>query len=209
MKKKVMVPALVSVFAVTSFAGTASAAHEGQAFMADLTPDQEVMDVESEATGEAHIQVSEDGESLDYTVEAHDLDDTMAGHIHSGAVGEDGPVEVFLFENEEGMDYDGEVATGTLTEDDLVGDMTWEEFSGALVAEEAYVNLHTEEYPDGEIRGQVETVSEDEAAAMPDEMPQTGMGGASNDGWMTTFWASITALVGGAAALFIRKKNQA
>lgn len=208
MKKKVMVPALVSVFSVTSFAGTASAAHEGQDFMADLTPEQEVMDVESDATGEAHIQVSEDGESLDYTVEAHNLDDTMAGHIHSGEEGEDGPVELFLFENEEGMDYDGEVATGTLTEDDLVGDLSWEEFSMALVAGDTYVNLHTEEYPDGEIRGQLENVTDDEAA-MPDEMPQTGMGGASNDGWMTTFWASITALVGGAAALFIRKKNQA
>lgn len=46
-------------------------------------------------------------------------------------------------------------------------------------------------------------------AAMPEEMPQTGMGGASNNGWMTTFWASITALVAGGAALFLRKKNNA
>lgn len=44
---------------------------------------------------------------------------------------------------------------------------------------------------------------------MPEEMPQTGMGGTSNDGWMTALWASVTALVGGVAALFIRKKKNA
>ncbi|GAK04613.1 hypothetical protein JCM19037_3046 [Geomicrobium sp. JCM 19037] len=64
-----------------------------------------------------------------------------AGHLHSGAAGEDGPVELFLFENDEPMDYNGDVASGTLYADDLVGDLTWEEFSMALVAGEVYANF--------------------------------------------------------------------
>lgn len=172
--KKAAVLSLATVFAAASFTGTAFAAHEGQAFTAELTPDQEVPAAESEATGDAQIQVSEDGNSLEFTVNAYDLDNTLAGHLHSGAVGENGPVELFLFENEEAMDYDGEVATGTLTADDLVGDLSWQEFSMALVAGDIYVNLHTEEYPDGEIRGQAEMTDE---YTEGDEMADTASNG--------------------------------
>ncbi|WP_298785536.1 CHRD domain-containing protein [uncultured Marinococcus sp.] len=207
MKKRVIVP-LASVFAVTSFAGTASADHEGLEFMVDLTPEAETKDVDSDAMGEAHFEVSEDGESIMYSVHAEDLDNAVAGHLHSGAEGEDGPVELFLFENDEPMDYDGEVATGTLTEDDLVGDMTWEEFSMGLVAGDVYANLHTEEYPDGEIRGQLDEEAQ-EAAMMPEEMPQTGMGGTSDTGGMTGLWAGIAALAVGGAALFMRRRSEA
>ncbi|SDI47917.1 CHRD domain-containing protein [Natribacillus halophilus] len=192
--KKALVTPLAGLFAFSTFAVTASADHEGREFLVEMTPDQEVHEVESYATGEAHFEVSEDGETLEYSVHAWDLEDAVEGHLHSGAVGEDGPVELFLFENDEPMDYDGEVATGTLTEEDLVGDMTWEEFSMGLVAGEVYVNLHTEENPDGEIRGQLDGDAE-EAAMMPDEMPQTGMGGTSNDGWFKNLWNSITSFL--------------
>ncbi|RKD69709.1 CHRD domain-containing protein [Sinobaca qinghaiensis] len=207
MKKRVVLP-LTSIFAFTAFAGTAAADHEGREFMVELTPDEETMNVESDAMGQVHFEVSEDGDSLMYSIHAEHLDDAVAGHLHSGAEGEDGPVELFLFENDEPMNYDGEVASGMLTEDDLVGDMTWEEVSMGLVAGEIYANLHTEEYPDGELRGQLDQDAQD-AAMMPEEMPQTGMGGTGNGDWMTAFWASITALAGGTAALFIRRKNQA
>lgn len=192
MKKAIVLP-LATVFALTTLAGVTSADHEGREFLVELTPEEEVMEVDSEATGEAHFKVSEDGESLDFSLQA-DLDQAMAGHLHSGPKGEDGPVELFLFENDDPVDYDGEIATGTLTEDDLVGDLSWEEFSMALVAGEVYVNLHTETFPEGEIRGQLDEYAQ-EAAMMPKEMPQTGMGGASNvsnDSWLTNIWTSIT-----------------
>ncbi|WP_059105794.1 CHRD domain-containing protein [Shouchella shacheensis] len=192
--KKFFVAPLAAALALTAFAGTASADHEEREFWVELTPEQETMDVESYATGEAHFEVSEDGESLDYSIHAENLENAVAGHLHSGAIGEDGPVELFLFENEEAMDYNGEVATGTLTEEDLVGDLSWEEFSMALVAGEVYANLHTEQFPDGEIRGQLDENAE-EAAMMPDEMPQTGLGGASNEGWFTNLWTSFTSFL--------------
>lgn len=190
--KKYMALLFAAVLAVAGFAGSVFAAHEGQEFMAQLTPDQEPMEVESNAKGDAHIQFSEDGMSLEFTVNAQGLENTVAGHFHSGAPGVNGPVEVMLFENGEPMDYNGEVATGTVTAEDLVGDMNWEEFTKAMVEGNIYVNLHTEQYPDGEIRGQV---------MMGDEMPTT----ASN-GPLYTMLGMLMVLTGG--LLFIGRSNK-
>lgn len=190
--KKYMALLFAAVLAVAGFAGSVFAAHEGQEFMAQLTPDQEPMEVESNAKGDAHIQFSEDGMSLEFTVNAQGLENTVAGHFHSGAPGVNGPVEVMLFENGEPMDYNGEVATGTVTAEDLIGDMNWEEFTKAMVEGNIYVNLHTEQYPDGEIRGQV---------MMGDEMPTT----ASN-GPLYTMLGMLMVLTGG--LLFIGRSNK-
>ncbi|RLQ84942.1 CHRD domain-containing protein [Planomicrobium sp. Y74] len=197
--KKFLVVLLASLLAAAGFAAAVSAAHEGLEFHVNLSPDQEVPAVTSEATGEAHFMVSEDGESIDYTVSANELYATLAGHLHSGAAGENGPVELFLFENEEPMDYNGEIAAGTLTADDLVGDMTWQEFSMALVAGEIYVNLHTEEYPDGELRGQLMA-----DAAEGDEMADT----ASN-GPLYTMIGMFAVLLGGVMLIGRRNKTTA
>ncbi|PSL32975.1 CHRD domain-containing protein [Planomicrobium soli] len=192
--KKYMALPVATVLAVAGFAGTVFGAHEGQKFMAELTPDQEPIEVESNATGDAHIHFNEDGTSLEFTVNAEDLENTMAGHFHSGAPGENGPVVVPLFENDEPTDYNGEVATGTVTEEDLTGEMSWDEFTKAMVEGNIYVNLHTEQYPDGEIRGQV-------MMADGDEMPTT----ASN-GPLYTMLGMLAALTGG--LLLIGRNNK-
>lgn len=197
--KKFLVLLLASLLAAAGFAAAVSADHEGLEFHVTLSPDQEVPEATSDATGEAHFKVSEDGDSVEYTVSAHDLYATLAGHLHSGAAGENGPVELFLFENAEPVDYNGEIATGTLTADDLVGDLTWQEFSMALVAGEVYVNLHTEEYPDGEIRGQL--VAED-GYAEGDEMADT----ASN-GPLYTMIGMLAVVLGGAMLIGRRNKT--
>lgn len=195
--KKFLFLLLASLLAAAGFAAAVSAAHEGLEFNVNLSPDQEVPAVTSDATGEAYFKVSEDGESLEFTVSASNLMGTMAGHLHSGAAGENGPVEIALFTNDEPMDYNGEVASGTLTADDLAGDMAWEDFSKALVAGEIYVNLHTEENPDGELRGQL--VAD---AAEGDEMADT----ASN-GPLYTMMGMFAVLLGGIMLIGRRKKT--
>ncbi|EZH67092.1 hypothetical protein DH09_03920 [Bacillaceae bacterium JMAK1] len=196
--KKALVFPLAGVLAVTTFASTASADHEGREFLVELSPENEVMNVESDAMGKAHFEVSEDGDTLEYWVHAEHLEGATAGHLHSGPTGEDGPVEVFLFHNDEPMDYDGDIVSGTLRADDLVGDLSWEEFSMALVAGDVYANIHTEDYPDGEIRGQLDEYAQNaamEKANMPSDMPQTGMGGSSSGNWFTSLWSNITGLL--------------
>ncbi|PRO66609.1 CHRD domain-containing protein [Alkalicoccus urumqiensis] len=124
-------------------------------FTADLSPDQETADVESDASGMAEFELNEDQTEVTYTVEAESLTGVTMAHIHSGAEGEDGPVEVGLFDTDEAEDIDGELASGTFGEDDLAGDMDWDGLLEAMTNEGLYVNVHTEEYPDGEIRGQI------------------------------------------------------
>jgi LPXTG-motif cell wall-anchored protein len=186
MKKRMVLP-LASVLAVAGFAGSVFAAgHDGQEFMAEMTPDQEPMEVESSATGDATVKFSEDGMSMEFTVNANGLDNTVAGHFHSGPPGVNGPVEIPFLDNAEPTDYDGEVVTGTVTEADLAGDMSWDDFTAAMAAGDIYVNLHTEQYPDGELRGQVMMAGEG------DEMPTT----ASNSP-LYTLIGMLIALTGG------------
>lgn len=73
--------------------------------------------------------------------------DYLASHIHRGAFGVSGPVEVSLaplhvpIDNRSGI-YSGTV---TLTEDQ----------QNALFNQQLYVNIHSVNFPEGEIRGQL------------------------------------------------------
>lgn len=119
--------------------------------------------VETEASGEARFCVNEDGTEADYEVTVEDICNVTQAHIHLGTEGEDGPVVVWLYP-EEGMEpellegqFSGTLAEGTITADDFVGEWEDTDFADAVATfeeEGAYVNVHTEEYPDGEIRGQ-------------------------------------------------------
>ena len=65
----------------------------------------------------------------------------IAGHIHKGAIGEAGPI-IFPFTD----------LTSPIT---LNSPVLTDEQITALFKDSMYVNLHTKEYPAGEIRGQL------------------------------------------------------
>lgn len=105
------------------------------------------------------------GTELHYALAATDIEDAMMAHIHLGPVGENGEVVVWLYPSPETQAprtiagrFDGVLAADVITEDDLVGPLEGESID-ALVEElqagDAYVNVHTEANPAGEIRGQV------------------------------------------------------
>jgi hypothetical protein len=84
----------------------------------------------------------------------------VQAHIHVGGEDENGPVVAFLFGPvAPGGRSAGTLARGEITAADLVGPLAGQPLS-ALVAEiesgDAYVNVHTAEYPMGEIRAQIE-----------------------------------------------------
>lgn len=120
--------------------------------------------VKTNASGEAQFQVNEDGTEATYEVMVESICNVTQAHIHLGTEGEDGPVGVWLYP-EEGMEpeliegrFDGTLAEGTITQDDFVGEWEDADFEDAVAAfeqESTYVNVHTEEYPGGEIRGQI------------------------------------------------------
>jgi len=115
-------------------------------FTATLTGAAEVPSVTTGASGTATFDLS--GNDLTFDITAEGFDSTvMAAHFHNAPFGVNGEV-VFdltnlIMETEPGaISIQG---TWMMSAADLE----------ALMAEELYVNIHTADEPDGEIRGQV------------------------------------------------------
>jgi hypothetical protein len=120
----------------------------------NLTGSEEVPPVQTEATGVAEF-IPMGMDSIAYSVNATDIEGVTAGHIHLGAKGENGPIVVTLFKYDSPMNEVSE--NGTITADKFEGPMAGKQISdlGAAGANGTlYVNIHTEQNPNGEIRGQ-------------------------------------------------------
>jgi hypothetical protein len=170
MKPLRLVPLLLVT--VTALTGPAAAGPRGQNFGTHLSGDEEVPPRDTRAQGQAKFHLNADAESLDYRLIASNIENVVAAHIHQGAVGINGPIVAFLFGDVPpgGGRTDGVLATGTITEDDLVGPLAGEdldELIAAMRAGNTYVNVHTNDgedpqntgpgdFPGGEIRGQLE-----------------------------------------------------
>jgi hypothetical protein len=121
-----------------------------------LSGDQEVPPVNTRATGIADFSPSNDGDSIDYTITATDIESVTAGHIHFGIEGQNGPVVVTLFEFDSPQNEVSE--SGTTNADDLSGPLEGMQISDLVDTfndGNAYANIHTEQNPNGEIRGQI------------------------------------------------------
>jgi hypothetical protein len=121
-----------------------------------LSGDQEVPPVNTSAAGIADFSPSDDGGSIDYTITADDIEAATAGHIHFGIEGQNGPVAVTLFEFDSPQDEVSE--SGTINAEDLSGPLEGMQISDLVDAfndGNAYANIHTEQNPNGEIRGQI------------------------------------------------------
>lgn len=100
--------------------------------------------------GEIHVFVKPTQKKLCFDFEVKNLDPMTAGHIHKGDSETAGPVKIGLFEDAQGLDGSG-AYKGCVKKikKKLLKKV-------AASPEKFYVNLHTFEYPDGAIRGQLE-----------------------------------------------------
>ncbi|MEJ7642818.1 MAG: CHRD domain-containing protein [Candidatus Nitrosocosmicus sp.] len=138
---------------VSSSFNSAAYAQNGK-FTANLSGQEEVPPTNSTATGMAEFTPS--GESVSYNVNATDIQGVTAGHIHTGAQGENGPVVVTLFKFDSAQNQVSQ--NGTITADKLEGAMQGKQTSdlaNTMKNGTTYVNIHTEQNPNGEIRGQI------------------------------------------------------
>jgi hypothetical protein len=161
-KKRFVILFVVAVLGAALFA-TAAFAGQERNFVAPASGAQEVPAVDTLARGNAVFQVSKDGESISYKLIVANIENVTMAHIHYGAAGENGPVVVWLYPDApppqliEGR-FDGVLAEGVITAADLVGPLAGEPLSALIdlmVAGEAYTNVHTSQFPAGEIRGQI------------------------------------------------------
>lgn len=167
MRKTLFAAALVLLLSVSLSGAAAKPDHanpRSNNFIAPLSGGNEVPPVETRATGVAKFNLSSDGNSLEYKLIAANIEDVLMAHIHIGGPNENGPVVVWLYPEDgpppmliEGR-FNGVLATGTITSDDLVGQLAGQSIEALLDEIESgntYVNVHTSANPGGEIRGQI------------------------------------------------------
>ena len=125
-------------------------------FKAMLSGSACVPSVETMAKGDATFTLSKDGKALHYYVTVSDIANVTAAHIHLGKKGENGPPVALITNEKKGGKFSGTLAEGNITE--LMGSLMGKSVKD-LVEEinkgHAYINIHTDKYPNGEIRGQL------------------------------------------------------
>jgi len=130
--------ALLVVLSLSLFAPAASA----QSFIANLTGAQEVPPADPDGTGTATIDIL--GTTVNYTIIVANITPPIAQHIHIGPAGVNGPIVVNL--------------PGTWVGNTLVGSTTTDTATAAAIAANPsgfYVNVHTNDFPGGAVRGQL------------------------------------------------------
>lgn len=126
---------------------------------AHLSGSNEVPPVATAAQGEVVFRANADGSELSFRLTVANMENVVAAHIHSGEPGVNGPVVVLLFGGPTTSGRtNGVLAEGTITAGDLTGPlagMTIADLLDLISAGGAYVNVHTDANPGGEIRGQL------------------------------------------------------
>lgn len=141
---------------------------------ADLSGFDENPTLSSPARGTADVQISGDGQSVAYTLTYSGFTaNILFAHIHLGKPAINGSIMVFLCTNgtppanapaPPACPQNAGTVKGTLTSTNVLASTNppqgiaageFSEFVQALRADAAYVNVHTETFQGGEIRGQV------------------------------------------------------
>ena len=151
--KRIFVVLLTVMLALTVATRVASAT----TFRTSLTGSQENPPVETNARGRFEITFKPDGSAARFKLDVINIQNVVAAHIHCGPVGVNGPVGVTLFMGGP-VSPNGTLASGTLTSPDEGNACGWEDMTDVLAAIQAgnaYVNVHTQAHPGGEIRGQL------------------------------------------------------
>lgn len=132
-------------------------------FMTHATGSEEVPPNASQAQGEAQFRLSADGSTLHYRLIVANIENVLMSHIHLAPAGANGGIVVWLYPSAPPAQlipgrFQGVLADGEITADDLVNALAGAELEDLLDeirAGNAYVNVHTSQFPPGEIRGQL------------------------------------------------------
>jgi len=132
-------------------------------FRAHLSGDNETFPTESNATGQAIFQLNKEGTELSYKLIVSNIENVRMSHIHVAPEDSNGPIVVWLYPSAPPMSlipgrFDGVLAEGVITDSNLMGPlagMTLSDLISEIYAGNTYVNVHTDQYPGGEIRGQI------------------------------------------------------
>lgn len=160
------ITAIVAASSLLAMLGISAAGQSGQMFIATLQGFKEVPAVSSTGSGEFHATVSGDESSIEFELTYQNLGGTTttAAHIHLGQLNVNGGISVFLCGGggRPACTHPSGTFTGTITAADVIGPAgqgiapgELGELLNAMRARVTYVNVHTDQHPGGEIRGQI------------------------------------------------------
>lgn len=137
---------------------------EKRNFTAHLSGEEEVPPADTEAQGQAIFRLSKDSSELSYKLITANVENVVQAHVHLAPAGANGSVVAWLYPSSPPAELlpgrsDGVLAEGVITADDLVGPFAGGDLSDLMEAMRAgntYVNVHTNQVPGGEIRGQIQ-----------------------------------------------------
>jgi len=133
-----------------------------------LSGDEEVPPRVTDANGGLTVRLSDDGQTMYYTLVVKDIRDIVQAHIHMAAKGVNGSIIVWLFPSARanavvlppnGGPVRELVYSGQFTAADFRSPFAGQPMSvlvDAIQAGNAYGNVHTTTFPGGEIRGQLD-----------------------------------------------------
>jgi hypothetical protein len=142
---------------IVGLATAGIAAEKG--FKAALSGNEVVPAAMTTAKGEATFTLGKDGKALMYKVMVSDIENVTASHIHMGKKGENGPAVALIdLKGKKAGKFSGTLAEGKITAKELLGSLkgkTVKDLVKEIEAGDTYLNVHTDKYPDGELRGQI------------------------------------------------------
>jgi hypothetical protein len=126
-----------------------------------LTGMEEVPPVNTNSTGIALFELINN--NINFEVNVTKLDNITASHIHLGQFGQNGGIIVSLLKASTPLNIlNGTLVEGKITNADLEGPLKGKTINDLLKLfnnTKTYVNIHTKQNPNGEIRGEITTVN--------------------------------------------------
>ena len=158
---------VVSFAVLTALALTGFSSGRKDKFRADLEGYQETpATLSSPASGEFEARLDENTQTIEFELTYTGFETAVnAAHIHLGRPGTTGGVIAFLCGGggKPACDQGSGSVSGTIAPADVIGPVAqgiaageFEELVRALRANATYVNVHSVQFPSGEIRGAVE-----------------------------------------------------
>ena len=129
----------------------------------------------SNSTGTAKFLVNENNSQISYWINVTGIKKINQAHVHNGTKGQNGDIVVSLLSNSKSAKGNATPPkigfNGNITKGDLRGPMQGKDISDLITLMgngSAYVNIHTDKYPKGAIRGQISS-SDSEMQSMTTE----------------------------------------
>jgi hypothetical protein len=169
-KTRIKLAIVVAVVASGAAVATVAIAGGGKEIREHLTGYEETpLAISTPGKGDFKARIDKRGQSISYVLRYGDLEAPVTqSHIHFGAEGQTGGISVFLCSNlgngpagTQACPPEPATITGTIVPKDVIGPSAqgidpneFGELVDAIRAGAAYVNVHSEKYPGGEIRAQ-------------------------------------------------------